>query len=481
MQTLTRKVFVNTSAQVVGRVITTLIGIATFGILTRYLGVAGYGDYTTVFAYNSLLIILADFGFSLITLKEISLHEGAERKQVFQNALALRLGFGVIVMALMLAILPWLNYPAPLKVGIALIATSLLWQTQYGTILSYLQAEYQMYKAVAVDIIGRLVTLAGLFWVLQSGYGIGPVFGITVFGFFVTYAGSLVAIWKDRVYGVRFDREIVARIGRESMWMGVVLIFSFLYFKIDTIILSFMKSSVEVGIYGAPFKVLEILLAMPHMFLGNVFPALSEAAKQQSEKFGTLTTKSITGLAAIAFPTVTGGIILADPIIRLTAGQEYATTATIALAGHPITAAVVMQVLLFVLFFSFFISLFTVGMAAVGRQRELIGPYVAATILSVVLNVIFIPTYSYLATAVIGVVVQLMIFVTAASLLRKALPFTLDMAALRGIILSTIAMGLVVYLVREVNLVVVIPLGALVYGLLFFRVFKVLRLKELLP
>jgi O-antigen/teichoic acid export membrane protein len=480
MKTLTQKVFVNTSVQLAGKVITTLIGIVTFGLLTRFLGVAGYGEYTTVFAYNSLLVILADFGFALITLKEISLATGLERKKVFQNALALRLGFGAIIMVLMLLIVPFLAYPLTLKIGIALIAISLLWQAQYGTILSYLQVEYQMFKAVAADIAGRLFILVGLIWVLQMGYGIAFVFTVTVLGFLVTFLCSLAAIYKDKVYGFRFDRLIVLRIARESFWMGLVIVFSFIYFKIDTIILSFMKSSVDVGIYGAPFKVLEILLAVPHMFLGNVFPALSESAKNNLGKFANLVTRSITGLTAIALPIVVGGVILAEPIIRIAAGDEYATTSTIAVWGHSITAPIVMQILLFALLLSFFVGLFNLGMVVSGRQRELIWPYILASIVNVVANIVLVPKFSYLAAAINSLASELIIFLLALYLLRQTLKFNLDFLALGKMMLSALIMGVVVYLLRESNVLLVVAIGAGVYGVLFFRVFRILGLRELI-
>lgn len=478
MKTLTRSVVLNTTLQIAGKVVTTVIGILTFGLLTRFLGVAGYGDYTTVFAYNSLLVILADFGFSLITLKEISIHTGAARKQVFQNALTLRLGFGVIVLAAMLVFLPFLAYPLTLKIGIALIALSLLWQTQYGTVLSYLQAEYRMYQAVAADIIGRLAILAGLFWVLQNGLGIVPVFGVTIVGYLITFICSLIAIRADRVYGFRFDKEIVWRITRESVWMGVVIVFSFLYFKIDTIILSLMKSSVDVGIYGAPFKVLEILLAIPQMFLGNVFPALSETAQRDTAKFARLITKSITGLAALALPLVVGGFILATPIIKAAAGASYASTTTISLFGQPITAAIVMQLLLIALFLSFFVALFNVSLVASGRQRGLILPYILATLVNIIANVLLIPRFSYLATAVNSVIAEVVIFVYTAFLIKQTSALRVDWVALRNMVLSVLGMGIVVYLLRDANLLLAITAGALVYGLLFVRVFKVITLRD---
>ena len=69
---LTRRVAYNTVVQVVGKVLTTLISLVLIAALTRYLGVSGYGSYTTIFAYIQFFAVLADFGFFWFFLREIS-------------------------------------------------------------------------------------------------------------------------------------------------------------------------------------------------------------------------------------------------------------------------------------------------------------------------------------------------------------------------------------------------------------------------
>ncbi|MBI2588181.1 hypothetical protein HYW31_00495, partial [Candidatus Berkelbacteria bacterium] len=50
MSTTSRVAF-NTAIQFAGRIINTVISLFTIAALTRYLGVALFGQYTTIFAY----------------------------------------------------------------------------------------------------------------------------------------------------------------------------------------------------------------------------------------------------------------------------------------------------------------------------------------------------------------------------------------------------------------------------------------------
>ena len=66
---LTKKVAFNSSVQMFGRVITTLIALVTVKILTNKLGPSGYGEYAAILNYIALFGTLADFGFYWILAK----------------------------------------------------------------------------------------------------------------------------------------------------------------------------------------------------------------------------------------------------------------------------------------------------------------------------------------------------------------------------------------------------------------------------
>ena len=105
---LSKKVAYNFSVQFVGKIVNTLVGIVNVAIITRYLGVAGYGDFTIVFAYIMFFSVISDFGFFWIIVKKIS--AGEEDDFVVKNALAIRLYFAAIVFLTALLVLHFLPY-----------------------------------------------------------------------------------------------------------------------------------------------------------------------------------------------------------------------------------------------------------------------------------------------------------------------------------------------------------------------------------
>ena len=56
----TRKIAHNTIIQMIGKGVSTVIGVVVIGMLTRYLGEGGFGQYTTIMAFLQLFGVLVD-------------------------------------------------------------------------------------------------------------------------------------------------------------------------------------------------------------------------------------------------------------------------------------------------------------------------------------------------------------------------------------------------------------------------------------
>ena len=60
MKTLTRAVAYNTVVQIIGKIAITIISLLTIGILARFLGVSGLGQYQTAFSFLTMFGVFAD-------------------------------------------------------------------------------------------------------------------------------------------------------------------------------------------------------------------------------------------------------------------------------------------------------------------------------------------------------------------------------------------------------------------------------------
>jgi len=77
---LKKKIAFNTIIQIISKFITTVISLISIGIITRYLGSSGFGEYTTVITFLSFFGIIADLGLTLVTVQMISQPDVDEEK-----------------------------------------------------------------------------------------------------------------------------------------------------------------------------------------------------------------------------------------------------------------------------------------------------------------------------------------------------------------------------------------------------------------
>ncbi len=492
----TRAVAANTIVQLIGKAITTGLALALIAALTRYLGVSTFGAYTTVFAYVAFLGVLADFGFFWIMVREIAqidtsdgllqktsevrepetsevqaaesapISKGQQQyERVVNNVLTLRTFLGIAVFALGAAI-AWLipQYGTEVRVGILLISAAWLATALNSTFVGVFQNKLRMDKAVITDIVGRAATLAVTLWLISQGATLTAIFAGYILGTWLNFLLSMVLGWQYVRVRPAFEFSVWRRIFIEAFPMGVVLILHVIYFRIDSVLLSLMKGFTDVGIYGAPYKIFEVLLTIPVMFLGNVFPMLSRLLTDGSPRVPIMVQRSFDALLTIALPLVVGGVLLAEPIIGLVAGPEFVEAATLApVFGIAATPVLVLQILMVAVGLAFLSNLFNYVMIGLGRQRELVGPYTLFVVVNLALNLLIIPRWSYLGTAASTVLTELVVVGYLGSLALGATKVRLAVNLTWRIALATAVMAGALWLV-DANLWWELTLGIGVYS-----------------
>src|SRR2546421_2085601 len=102
---LSRRVAWNTVAQAAARVVTLALAVVTTFLLTRHLGVSGYGVYVTVTVYVPFFALFFDAGLGTFVVRALSTDRAP--RDLFREALGLRLVLAVPVtlLAFVLALL----------------------------------------------------------------------------------------------------------------------------------------------------------------------------------------------------------------------------------------------------------------------------------------------------------------------------------------------------------------------------------------
>src|SRR3989338_557358 len=407
----TRKIAQNTMTQIMGKGLSTILGLFTIGMMTRYLGQTGFGQYTTIMAFLQLAGILADLGLSLVIVQMISEHHEREEK-IINNIFTFRFLTAVVlfIVAPMAALL--FPFDPIIKTGIVVTAFSFLAMSLNQLIIGIFQKKLEMIKVAIAENLGRIVLLASVLYVIKHDIGLLAIMIAVTAGSLFNFATNFFFTRKWFRISFEYDREVWREIWRKSWPIGLSIIFNLFYFKADTLILSLTQTQADTGIYGATYKVLEVLITLPFMFLGLMMPFITTQWKKKNKvEFFGISQKAFDAMAMLAIPIVFGGYLLGVPVMTFVAGEEF------------VVSGRVLQILSFAIAFIFLSNVFTHIGVAIDRQKEMMWGFLAVAMLALGGYFLLIPKFSYWGAAWMTVIAEGLIVAISAYVVHRYTTF----------------------------------------------------------
>lgn len=466
---LPRRVAWNTIAQGAARAVTLALSVLTTYLLTRHLGVSGYGVYVTVTVYVPFFALFFDAGLGTFVVRALS--TGRASGDLFREALGLRLALAVPVtlLAFALAALFYADKTTT-RNAVAIALPIIVFTTVTAATTVLFQVRLQMDRVALSEIAGQLAAVALIVVFVVAGLSIYPVIAAAVAGTFVNM--TLLLFLARRLEPVRplFVPRRWAALLRQALPLGLAVMIATVYFRADAVLLSILKGPHAVGIYGVAYRLLEAVVAFPGFFYISVFPLLSQAAARRDlDGLRAVTQRSFDVLVLAAIPIVFGTILIAPEIVHALAGRRFDAAVT------PLRVVIAGGGLMFVN------GLFTFVLIAIERQVTLLWSALTALTFNVVLNLVLIPRYSYNAAAAVATGSEVLTFAVLSFLVMRWARFT---PTLRVAGKAAVAGGVMIACLAFMpsNLALLVAVGACVYAgvLLLLRTHASLQLRELL-
>lgn len=467
---LTRSIAHNTLIQLISKIVSTIIGIFVAGLLMRYLGEAGYGQYYIVIAFLQIFSILLDLGLYIIYVKKIS-EPGANVDRLTSNVFTIRLFSAIFFLGLAPLVALFFPYPGIVRIGIAITSLSYLCITLNQVLTGLFQKNLRMHHVAIAENIGRFVLLGGTIVAITMKLSLLSILGVVVLASVSNFLYLFVVTRRYVKLKLAFDWLVWSDILRASWPIGVSVAFNLIYFKADSVILSVFRSASDVGIYGATYKVLEVMVTLPAMFAGLVMPALTAAyAARDFERYRRVQQRAFDFLLMMALPIIGATLFVATPLMRLVTGEGFAD------AGN------VLRILILATGVIFVGTLFGNAVVAVNLQKRMIWGYVVVAIVSLTGYFIFIPRYGYYGAAWVTVLSEFLITTISFMMVYRRTHQGLNMnLAVRALTATLIMMG-ALWLARGMAWYILVIGGAIVYitSLLAFRAITKSEVKEIL-
>lgn len=361
----------------------------------RYLGVENFGILSFALSFSAIMIIFADLGLSPLMAREISRNKDSKKKYITNIGLIklILAVFTFIISSIMVLII---GYNGQNFEVVALVILSSI----FGSFSVMYYAFFQAHERMEYESIGKafksLLLLGGALFLIYYKMDILS-FAMLYFivGLILILYTIFIYRWKFALPKVEVNSSIWKSLLIASVPISIFMLLDNLTFRVDTVILSILSTNLAVGIYNAPYRIIEALVFIPMVFTSSIYPVFSRYYISAEESLKKGYVMSFKYLTFIGLPIATIIMLLADPIILLIYGNQY------------IGSIIALKILIWSIPL-IFLAVFSASiLISINKQNLLLKIISISLIINIVLNVIFIPSFSYIAASVSTVITEL--------------------------------------------------------------------------
>jgi O-antigen/teichoic acid export membrane protein len=363
----------------------------------RYLGAADFGIFSFALAFILLFDPLLDPGLYHLLIREVS-REKRVTQQYLSHSLAWKLMLTPVVFLLVYLTVNLLQKSEANVQAVYLMTAACAIKSLKDAFRSaVLGHEYFGLDAVSLTIERLALLVVGTI-TLMRGYGLLGLCWVFVFVRLadLVVIGTIVR-WKISSISLRLKPEVFKYLLVTGAPIGGYYITVNIYNYVDTIMLSVLTNNQEVGWYNASYKIYEGLVIIPSIISTVFLPRLSVHHKEDKSQFASLFFKGLGYIVMASILVSLLGIPLANEIIALSFGSDYASSVPS------------LQLLLAGVIFVFVFSFLQTAMIAMDRQKIVLYVALAGLAINVSLNMWLIPQFRHIGAAAATVAAEFIV------------------------------------------------------------------------
>ena len=441
----------NTIIQMVGKIISLFLSLIAIGLMTRYLGQEKFGYYITATSFLQIFATLVDFGISLTIVRMISA-AGVNESKTMSAIMTLRVISTAVFLALAVVLICFFPYNIYIKLGALIMVVAFFATNMIQALAGVFQKQLKMIEVTIAELSGRVVWIAAVAAVIWLDKGIYWMFGTLSFCLLVNLLLQFLFSRKYIVWQWSVDFAIWKEVLKKTWPIALSISFNLIYLRMDTIILSLTRTQAEVGLYGATYRVIDILTLLPAIFMGIVLPvAVRYFSENNKMELRSLLQKSFDALMIFAVPIAVGTLLVSRKLMVLVAGPEFAA------AGGILNLLAVAVIPIFCM------TLFGYAVVAIDRQRSIMWGFLIDAVLTMAGYLVFIPMYGYWGAAAMTVFSELFIMVWGAAVVYKHIHFFPSFKVFVSVLPATFFMALALWFAASWHVLALLILAGVIY------------------
>ena len=449
-----------------------ILPIITTPYVTRVFSSEDLGTYGYFNSIVTYFILLATLGVANYGTKEIS----GQRKDIRKNfwgIYTLQLGatfVSILLYALFCLMLPSMQNPVAYILGLSLVSK--------GIDISWLFQGLEDFRKITVrNITVKLVGVISIFLFVKSANDLYLyVFLLTIFELLGQLSMWLPA--REFIGKPHFDMAYARVHLKPVILLFLPQIAISLYVTLDRTMLGALASTKDVGIYDQALKLVNILLTLVTSLGSVMLPRVSNLLSSGDHKaVNKMHQMSFLIYNLVIFPMMAGILIVNADFVQFFLGQDFQD------------ARYAIAIMIFRMFFIGWTNIMGIQILIPhNRNKEFMISTTAPAIISVGLNLLFLPKLGYIGAAIVSVLTEALVWAIQLYFTRRYLKEVPIIGSMTKIILSSAIMyGIllgsktVIHFSPTLNVLVFAVLGGIIYlfAILSLKVVDVKELKQI--
>ena len=315
---------------------------------------------------------------------------------------------------------------------LALIAAAMILNGYSEIYIGVFRAFERMKLVASLMVIQRAIFFAIGFLVLVLG---GKIIEFSTIFLLASILNFILArsFLKDHrgKFFTNIDGSLARKVFNESKYLCLAILFVWIYFRIDSVLIFFFLGKEETGLYVAAFKLIESLALILASIRGALFPAISREFLANPNELHQIRLNGVRILLLITIPISVITVMLAPQLIQIIFGSNFEISAP------------VLQILaapfLFLVLNEFIIYL----LLAVNETKSVIKIAITGVIFCIIANCLIIPRMGIMGAAVVAGLTELLVLVLLSQSIKKKYGHTPVFSLIWQPALAAVAMGFV--------------------------------------
>lgn len=395
----------NASSLVISRLVVAAMGWSGTVLIVRHLSVADWGKFSFVFGFLGLMSVVTNMANPRVVFRELAKDDG----RIAGTYVLLRLALGLLAYVFAMSFVTVGNYPSSVVRATAIAGSTLLIanaSSGYDVIFQY---RMRLSKVAVAAVLGQAAQLV-LTIVLAVMHSSMVIFTIpAVLCEVVTIAWKRYKLPRRPALRYRFMWGEWVVLMKVSIPLALGGALSVMYYSLDSVMLSKMKTFHAVGIYGISYKFAGIVAVFGSAMTTALFPTFVKYWPDHIQRFRTVFLRSVRLSLLLGVLLTFEFTVFAAKVISLLYGHKYAVSA-------PASRLVVGSECL-----GFFVGLSVT--ALISMNRNVFYPIAAliGLLINLGINLWVIPRWSYNGAAWATLVTEIVVLASLWIPIRRSL------------------------------------------------------------